>query len=81
MIKHFEQHPRGRRFYLRLVQATSQGLVKDPDLESKEDWSERKLANVMMWAFADNMPVAKLPAFSQGKFTEAMLKEILDQVQ
>ncbi len=75
MIKHFEQHPRGRRFYLHLVQATNQGLVKDPDQESTEDWSKRKLTNVMLWAFVDNLPVSKLPAFSQGRFTEAMLKK------
>jgi len=35
----------------------------------------------MVRAFLDDMPVYKVCAFSQGKFTEKRLEDILKQVQ
>jgi beta-glucosidase len=79
LIKHFENHPRGRQFYPRLVNATNLGLFKDAELDLS-DWTERKRSNLSTWAYVDNLPVKKLPALSEGKFTEQMLYEILSDV-
>ena len=80
LIKHFEHHPRGRRYYTRLVNATNLNLFTEPELDIS-DWSQRKGLDLSTWAFVDNLPVHKLPAFSEGKFTEKMLNDILSQVQ
>jgi beta-glucosidase len=67
MLKDFEKHPKGKAFYPQLAEAFGLGKPDEADMAVR--------------AFLDDMPVYKVCAFSQGKFTEEMLKEILKQVQ
>jgi beta-glucosidase len=67
MLKDFEKHPKGKAFYSQLAGAFGLGKLDEADLAAR--------------AFLDDMPVYKVCAFSQGKFAEEMLREILKQVQ
>jgi beta-glucosidase len=67
LLKDFENHPKGKVFYPQLAEAFGLG---NPDE-----------ADIAVRAFLDDMPVYKVCAFSEGKFTDEMLKEILKQVQ
>jgi beta-glucosidase len=67
LLKDFENHPKGKAFYPQLAEAFGLGNPAEVD--------------VAVRAFLDDMPVYKVHAFSEGKFTEEMLKEILNQIQ
>jgi beta-glucosidase len=67
LLKDFENHPKGEAFYPQLVEAFGMGKPEEADMAVR--------------AFLDDMPVYKVCAFSEGKFTEQMLNEILNQVQ
>src|SRR5262249_36163695 len=67
LLKDFEKHPKGKVFYPQLAEAFGLGKPDEADMAVR--------------AFLDDMPVYKVCAFSQGKFTEEKLKEILKQVQ
>src|SRR6516164_2767175 len=67
LLKEFENHPKDKAFYPELAEAF--GLGKPDEVA------------VAVRAFLDDMPVYKVCAFSEGKFTDEMLKEILKQVQ
>ena len=67
LLKEFKNHPKGKAFYPELAEAFGLG---NPDE-----------ADMMVRAFLDDMPVYKVCAFSQGKFTEKRLEDILKQVQ
>ena len=67
LLKDFEKHPKGKAFYPQLAEAFGLGKPDEADMAGR--------------AFLDDMPVYKVCAFSEGKFTEQMLNEILKQVQ
>ena len=81
MLKDFENHPKGKAFYPRLLEATG---VKIPSLSgahSPEELAEKRKARMAVMAFLNDMVVNKLPAFSEGKFTDEELTKMLQQVQ
>jgi beta-glucosidase len=67
LLKDFENHPKGKAFYPQLAEAFGLGNPDEADLAVR--------------AFLDDMPVYKVCAFSEAKFTEQMLTEILQQLQ
>ena len=67
LLKEFRNHLKGKTFHPQLVEAFGMGNPDEADMAVR--------------AFLDDMPVYKVCAFSEGKFTEQMLKEILKQVQ
>src|SRR5580704_13097228 len=67
LLKEFENHPKGKAFYPQLAEAFGLGNPDEADMAVR--------------AFLDDMPVYKVCAFSEGKFTEQVLTEILKQVQ
>jgi beta-glucosidase len=80
MLKDFQHHPRGKEFYPELLDAS--GVDVPPEVEglSPEEAAEKRKARMAVMAFLDEMVVNKLPAFSQGKFTDDRLQQILQQV-
>jgi beta-glucosidase len=80
MLKAFRDHPKGCQFYPELLNAA--GLdVSPPKQSTPEEDAAKKKADMATMAFLNDMPANKLPAFSQGKFTEKRLDEILGEVQ
>ena len=80
-LKEFVNHPKGKTFYKELVEAFGLGnpreqLGNDSDLTLEEAAIKRK-SDMAVQAFLDDMPVYKVCAFSEGKFTEERLEEIL----
>ena len=67
LLKEFRNHPKGKAFHPRLIEAFGMG---NPDEGDRA-----------MRAFLDDMPVYKVCAFSGGGFTEEMLEDILKKVQ
>ena len=49
--------------------------------EQAPEAAAKKKADTMISAFLDDMPVYKIHAFSEGRFTEQRLEEILSRVQ
>jgi beta-glucosidase len=85
LLKEFKHHPKGKAFYPQLAEAFGLGNPDEsaettPDL-TPEQAAAKKKADMATSAFLDDMPVYKVCAFSEGKFTEEMLKGILEQVQ
>ncbi|KFE60866.1 glycoside hydrolase family 3 C-terminal domain-containing protein [Hyalangium minutum] len=83
MVKEFKNHPKGEAFYSRLAKvimgepSPDAGQVKRTPQEERA----RKKADLSTLVFVNDMPVYKLVNFSEGKFTEQMLNDILAQVQ
>ena len=80
MLKEFRDHPRGKKFYPELLDAM--GVKKDAGVAELEDVTpteraERRKAHAMMMKFVDEFPIGKIPAWSEGRFSEARLNEIL----
>ena len=67
LLKKFENHPKGKAFYRELAEAFGLGNPDEVDM--------------MVRAFLDDMPVYKVCAFSEGRFAEERLEEILKQVR
>jgi beta-glucosidase len=67
LLKEFAKHPKGKAFHPQLVEAFGLGTPDEADIAVK--------------AFLDDMPVYKVCAFSEGRFTEEMLEDILKKVQ
>jgi len=63
LLKEFKDHPNGKAFYPQLVEALGMG---DPDG-----------ADMAVRAFLEDMPVYKVCPFSEGRFTEEMLQDML----
>jgi beta-glucosidase len=85
MLKEFRDHPTGKAFYPRLLQAADVGISDETQEKfirrTPEEETAKRKADMAVMAFLNDMPVNKLSAFSQGKFTEQMLEDILQQVQ
>ncbi|HEY5743673.1 MAG TPA: fibronectin type III-like domain-contianing protein, partial [Terrimicrobiaceae bacterium] len=81
MLKDFQNHPKGNAFYPQLLEASGMDIPSESDAPSPEETAEKRKLRMFVLAFLDEMLVRKLPAFSQGKFTDQQLDEILQQVQ
>ena len=81
MLKDFQNHPKGRAFYRELLDATGMKVPSVDEGLSAEAAAEKKKARMAVMAFLDEMIVNKIPAFSEGRFTDDRLDEILREVQ
>ena len=83
MLKEFRDHPKGKAFYPRLLEAAGLKLAskEEPKPVSPEEAAAKEKADMAMMAFLDDMPANKLPAFSKGKFSEEELDSIVGQTQ
>jgi beta-glucosidase len=80
MLKDFQNHPTGRAFYGELLKATGMEIPSVDEGLSAEAAAEKKKTRMAVMAFLDEMIVNKIPAFSQGGFTDERLAEILREV-
>jgi beta-glucosidase len=67
LLKEFKNHPKGKAVYPRLVEAFGFGKLDESDMSTR--------------LFLEDMPVYKVCAFSEGRFSEEMLNETLTNVQ
>jgi len=85
LLKDFLRHPKGKLFYHELAQAFGVGVPEETNADRKSDTAEgtsaRTKEDIAVTAFLHDMPVYKVCAFSEGRFTEERLNEILKQVQ
>jgi beta-glucosidase len=83
MVKEFKNHPKGEAFYSRLTKVIMGEAFEEPGSVKRTPQEERarKKAEMSTMVFVNDMPVYKLIAFSEGRFTEQMLNDILAQVQ
>jgi len=81
MLKDFQNHPKGGAFYEELLDAIGMKIPSVDEGLSAEAAAERKKTRMAVMAFLDEMIVNKIPAFSEGKFTDDRLDEILREVQ
>ena len=81
MLKDFQNHPKGRAFYGELLDATGMKIPSVDEGLSAEAAAEKKKARMAVMAFLDEMIVNKIPAFSEGRFTDDRLDKILREVQ
>jgi beta-glucosidase len=81
MLKDFKNHPKGKVFYPQLPEASGMDIPSESDAPSPEEAAEKRKQRLFVMAFVDEILVKKLPAFSQGKFTDEKLDKILQQIQ
>jgi beta-glucosidase len=83
MLKELRDHPRGKPFYERLATIITGGGADTRSSANltPQELRARKKVEMSTMVFANEMPIYKLIAFSEGKFTEDMLNDILRQVQ
>jgi beta-glucosidase len=75
-------HPVGKAFYNELVEAFGLGNPGKPSAEedsnlTAEEAATKRKADMAVKAFLDDMPVYKVCAFSEGRFSEERLEAIL----
>jgi beta-glucosidase len=84
LLKEFAHHPKGKVFHTRLVEAfglgNPYGQTEDTSTLTPEEETTKKRADMAVNAFLDDMPVCKVCQFSEGKFTDEMLEDILLRV-
>ena len=81
LVRDFKGLGGGDAHYAELVRALGMGELLEaaketPDMTAEQIAAQRK-ARMATFAFVDEMPVNKVPAFSLGHFTEARLAEML----
>ena len=81
MLKDFQNHPKGKAFYHQLLEASGMDIPSESDALSPEEAAEKRKLRMFVMAFLDEMLVKKLPAISEGRFTDEKLDKILQQVQ
>jgi beta-glucosidase len=81
MLKDFQNHPKGQAFYGELLEATGMQIPSLDAGVSAEAAAEKKKARMAVMAFLDEMIVNKIPAFSEGRFTDERLAQILREVE
>ena len=85
LVRDFEHHPKGKAFYTRLVHVITGGAFEKQREKAEkltpEQESAKKMAELSTMAFVNDMPCYKLVRFSEGRFSERMLEEILEQVR
>jgi beta-glucosidase len=80
LLKEFERHPKGKLFYRELVEAFGLGIPTGSTGDAASETAEQRKADMAVKAFLDDMPVYKVCAFSEGRFSEERLNEILQRV-
>jgi beta-glucosidase len=79
LLKEFRDHPKGKEFFSELIGAF--GLLETGNSNEKERTPEQeatdKKADMAVMAFLNDMPANKAMAFSEGRFSEERLDEIL----
>ena len=83
LVRDFKGLAGGDTHYAELVRALGMGDLLEParetpDMSPAQIAAQRK-ARMATFAFVDEMPVNKVPAFSLGRFTEARLADMLAQ--
>ena len=81
MLKDFQNHPKGNAFYPQLLEVSAMDIPSESEALSPEEAAEKRKLRMFVMAFLDEMLVKKLPAISEGRFTDEKLDEILQQVQ
>jgi beta-glucosidase len=81
MLKDFKNHSKGNVFYPELLEASGVDIPSENDALSPKEVAEQRKARMAVMAFLDEMIVNKLPAFSEGRFSDERLDEILQEVQ
>lgn len=82
MVKEFLNHPKGKTFYPRLKNVIMGSFEEQSGVKrTPQEERARKKAEMSTLVFVNDMPAYKLIAFSEGRFTEEMLNDILAQVQ
>jgi beta-glucosidase len=84
LLKDFAIHPKGKAFYGEFVEAFGLGnpaekSEEDSNLTPEEAATKRK-SDMAVKAFLDDMPAYKVCGFSEGRFSEKRLEEILGSV-
>ena len=79
MLKDFAEHPRAKAGYRQQLDALISLFSGTSDAAS--DTPEQRKARDMAEAFLSELPVWKLPAMSQGKFSEKDLEDLLARVR
>ena len=82
LLKEFVNHPVGKAFYNELVEAFGLGNPGKPSAEedsnlTAEEAATKRKADMAVKAFLDDMPVYKVCAFSEGRFSEERLEAML----
>ena len=77
MLKDFQNHPKGNAFYPQLLEASGMDIPSESDAPSPEETAEKRKLRMFVLGLPGEMLVRKLPAFSQGKFTDEQLDRIL----
>ena len=80
MLKDFQNHPKGQAFYGGLWTQLAWKSLPWTRLSAEAAAGKRRRRMAVM-AFLDEMIVNKIPAFSEGRFTDERLDEILREVQ
>jgi beta-glucosidase len=84
LLKEFAVHPKGKAFYGELVEAFGLGNpAEQPEEDSNltpEEAATKRKSDMAVKAFLDDMPAYKVCAFSEGRFPEKRLEEILGSV-
>ncbi len=85
LLKEFANHPKGKAFHRQLVEAFGLGNPYEQTEElstlAPDEAATKRKADMAVTAFLDDMPVYKVCRFSEDRFTEEMLEDILKQVQ
>ncbi|WNG50322.1 glycosyl hydrolase [Archangium minus] len=82
MVKEFKKHPKGQEAYTLLKNVIMGSFEEKRHVKRtpQEEYAWKK-AEMSTLVFVNDMPAYKLINFSEGKFTEQMLNDILAQVQ
>ena len=85
LLKEFANHPKGKAFHRQLVEAFGLGNPYEQSEElstlAPDEAATKRKADMAVTAFLDDMPVYKVCRFSENRFTEEMLEDILKQVR
>ena len=79
MLKDFSEHPRTKAGYRQQLDALI--ALFSGTADAAADTPEQRKARDMAEAFLSELPVWKLPAMSQGKFSEKDLEDLLARVR
>jgi beta-glucosidase len=79
--REFKEVPGGQAIYDELIAALGFGTPTAPDPKATpEQLAAQRKALMSTLSFIDEMPLAKIPAFSHGRFSDARVEEILRKV-
>ncbi len=78
MLKEFQNNPGCKDAYAGLLLSFGFNInAPKPENQTPEQEATQKKAQMAFLAFLNDLPISKLPAFTQGKFSEQMIDGIL----